>query len=113
MTASTGVLDLVHHLPGAVESPMDNTDSAEEKRDDDVESEIANAPEQGGPIEVIEEENAENIEEGHLFVSAESLNQNYESTIRELLNSNLCTESNPLEIEYERQDSNKQHHYTM
>ena len=97
---SFGDLDLVDYLPGAVELITDNNDSAEEKNADDVESEIANGPEQGGATGVSVEDNEDNIEDGHLFVSSESLNQNYESTIKELLNNNLGTESNPLDIDF-------------
>ena len=71
---SFDLLDSVDLLPGAVKLPTDNTDSAEEKKDDGVESEIANGPEQGGATGVIVENNEENIEEAHLFVSSESLN---------------------------------------
>ena len=95
-----GVLNLVDYLPGAVELPSDNTDSVEEKKDDEVESEMANGPEQGGATGLIVEDDVDNIEEGHLFVSSESLNENYEATIRDLINNSLGTESNPLEIDF-------------
>ena len=93
-----GDIDLVDHVQQVVEVENDQLDVRDHAEDglDTVNNEVDNGPEQGGATGEHMLDTVDDIERGHLFVNSDRLNQNYDDTIRDLVEKRYGSSSNPM-----------------